>query len=242
MTTKIIVMTDLHANLPALQATLRSLDQEGYDLLVHTGDAISIGPHPAECLNILLSLPGSIFVRGNHDAYFADGLPSPQPSWMSDGEVQHQHWTHAQLGEDHRRAVQGWPYFHSTTADDVRITFLHYGLDSSGRDFLPILRQPREIDLDQMFVGYGSVLIAYGHHHSFSDIQGAARYINPGSLGCAPAAMARYSIVTCDHGRYNVAHRSVPYEDDHLRDAFVRRNVPEREFIDKAFFGNRLAF
>jgi len=25
---------------------------------------------------------------GNHDAWFAGGLPQPQPAWMSNGEVQ----------------------------------------------------------------------------------------------------------------------------------------------------------
>jgi hypothetical protein len=57
MPTKIAVMTDVHANLPALQAALSTIEQEGYDLLVHTGDAIAIGPYPAETLDVLLSTP-----------------------------------------------------------------------------------------------------------------------------------------------------------------------------------------
>jgi predicted phosphodiesterase len=241
MTTKIMVMTDVHANLPALRAALHSMDRQGYDLLVHTGDAIAIGPHPAECLDLLLGIPNCLFVRGNHDAYFADGLPTPQPPWMSDGEVVHQQWTHAQLGEHHRQAVRKWPYLHSTTVDGVRISFLHYGLDGSGKDFLPILRQPEETSLDQVFGRYDSSLIFYGHHHPFSDIQGTARYINPGSLGCAPTAVARYSIVMCDRGGYTITHQAIPYEDGSLPESFVQRNVPEREFITKIFFGNRFS-
>ncbi len=35
---KIIVMTGIHANLPALQAALAAARQEGYDALYHPGD------------------------------------------------------------------------------------------------------------------------------------------------------------------------------------------------------------
>jgi predicted phosphodiesterase len=80
MPTKIAVMTDVHANLPALQAALSAIKREGYDLLVHTGDAIAIGPYPAEAVDLLLSIPDSILVMGNHDAWFADGLFDPRPS------------------------------------------------------------------------------------------------------------------------------------------------------------------
>lgn len=52
---KLAVLTDVHANLPALRAALRALEQEGFDLLVHLGDAIAIGPFPSECLELLLS-------------------------------------------------------------------------------------------------------------------------------------------------------------------------------------------
>lgn len=84
---RIVVITDVHANLPALEAALDSIRAEGYDVLFHTGDAIAIGPHPAECLDLLLSTPNTRFVIGNHEAWFINGLPTPLPSWISEGEV-----------------------------------------------------------------------------------------------------------------------------------------------------------
>ena len=65
---RVVVITDVHANLPALKAVLESIRVEGYDALVHTGDAIAIGPYPAECLDLLLGVPNIRFVMGNHDA------------------------------------------------------------------------------------------------------------------------------------------------------------------------------
>ena len=95
---KIGVITDLHANLPALKAVLVALDAEDVDAIFHLGDAIGIGPHPGECIELLLATPNLHLVRGNHESYFLEGIPQPQPTWMSEGEVLHQAWVRKQLG------------------------------------------------------------------------------------------------------------------------------------------------
>jgi predicted phosphodiesterase len=107
---KIAVLTDAHGNLPALRAALKVIQKEGYDAVYHTGDAIAIGPHPAETLDLLLNTPNVRLIMGNHDSWFVHGLPIPQPSWMSDGEVTHQHWVHASLDPSLRSVVAQWPY------------------------------------------------------------------------------------------------------------------------------------
>ena len=65
---RIAVLTDAHGNLPALQVALAALQREGCDAIFHTGDAIGIGPCPAECLDLLLNTPRVRPVMGNHDA------------------------------------------------------------------------------------------------------------------------------------------------------------------------------
>lgn len=169
---KIIVLTDVHANLPALEAALRAIRSEGYDALFHTGDAIGIGPFPAECLDLLLSTPNIHFIMGNHDLWFAEGLPHPQPVWMSEGEVQHQRWTHACLEPQLRTVVARWPYCLQYDFEGVMTCFIHYGLDESGRNWVPVIRQPTTTDLDRLFTPYQSPLVFYGHHHPFVDIVG----------------------------------------------------------------------
>lgn len=236
---RLIILTDTHANLPALDAALDAIQKEGYDLLIHTGDAISIGPFPAECLDRLLNLPDAHLLMGNHDVWFAHGLPTPQPEWMSDGEVEHQQWTHAQIDPALRAAVAGWPYVRTETIHHTTLTLLHYPRTGSD-EFIPIHRNPTAVDLDEAFAPYPGDLIFYGHHHPFSDLQGRARYINPGSLGCAPTAVARYSVVEIAPEGASVRHRAVPYADAALSHAFAQRAVPEREFINRAFFGGRL--
>jgi putative phosphoesterase len=236
---KLVVVTDVHANLPALDAVLNEVRAESYDALVHLGDAISIGPNPAECLDLLLALPHTQFVMGNHDEWFVYGLPQPQPSWMSDGEVEHQQWTYAQLNDAHRAAVAQWPYRLEETPAGVQVLFLHYALDPA-RGFAPVLRQPGVEDLDRLFAQEEAELIFYGHTHQALDRQGRVRYVNPGALGCHNQPLARYVVVQVENGHYTLEHRAAPYDIRRLYETFETRQVPEREFIYRAFFGGLL--
>lgn len=144
---KIAVMTDIHANLPALQAVLADIAARHVDAIYHTGDVIGIGPFPAECLEILLSLPNITCLMGNHDAWFVQGLPVPQPDWMSDGEMAHHQWTHRQIDDVYRWMIVQWPFVLHQEFAGVRVSFIHYGLQADGREFHPIVRQPAVTDL-----------------------------------------------------------------------------------------------
>lgn len=236
---RFIVITDVHANLPALDAALRAIHREGYDLLIHTGDAIGTGPFPAECLDRLRHTPRIRFVMGNHDAWFAGGLPHPAPPEMSPEEVHHHHWTHAQLDPDLRAEVAAWPFRTEVGAHGFTATFQHYALDRSGRDWVPIIREPTPADLDRLFGADPGSLVFYGHHHPAADATGRARYINPGSLGCHVRPEARYTVVEFPPAGPVVRHEAVPYDDGELRAAFVARDVPARAQLSRLFFGGR---
>ncbi|HEY7029751.1 MAG TPA: metallophosphoesterase family protein [Thermomicrobiales bacterium] len=230
------VMTDAHANLPALRAALTAIRAEGCDRIYHTGDAIGIGPYPAECLDLLLDTPGARLVMGNHDAWFAFGLPTPRPPWMSEGELRHQLWTHAQLDPALRPVVAGWPYARDEHIEGGHVRFLHYALDETGRGFRWLGPDPRPEELDVVF-GEEAHLYCFGHDHAPRDVQGRARYLNPGALGCSVEPVARFAIVGIEAGRITTGLHSVPYDDAELIREFARREVPERAFILRTFFG-----
>ena len=236
--TKIAIITDAHANLPALDAALAAIGSEGCDAIYHVGDAIAIGPYPAECLDRLLNTPGIQLLMGNHDAWFAFGLPSPRPEWMDDEELAHQHWTHAQLDPALRAIVGHWPFLLRAEFGGVVTTFVHYALDDTGRNFAPVVREPNAADFDRLFPDDGSALVFYGHHHQAADVLGRARYISPGALGCFHAPVARYAILEVGgDGRYSVRQEAIPYDDAPVFRAFEERRVPAREFIRRIFFG-----
>src|SRR2546421_6140830 len=63
---RIAVLSDVHGNLPALEAVLVELEQEEPDLVVLGGDVAS-GPLPGETIHLLRPPPVRGFVAGNPD-------------------------------------------------------------------------------------------------------------------------------------------------------------------------------
>lgn len=236
---KLIIFTDTHANLPALQAVLGVAVREGYDEIIHTGDALCIGPQPSECLDLLLRTPRLTCLMGNHDYYFAHGIPTPPPAWMSLPELQHKQWTYAQISPALRRDVAAWQWTAHREVAGERLAFLHYALRRNGIGFRRIIHQPTADELDQLFEGVPGEVIFYGHHHPSDDQRGRARYINPGSLGCHRHAVARFAVAEAVGGTCRITLRQVPYDDTSLFQAFGQRNIPEAAFMQKVFFGGR---
>ncbi len=61
---RILLLSDIHANLEALEACLAAAPS--FDLVVNLGDVVGYGASPNEVVDRSRSL-GKIFVRGNHD-------------------------------------------------------------------------------------------------------------------------------------------------------------------------------
>jgi len=61
---RILVLSDIHANLPALEAVLK--DAGTFDHIWCIGDVVGYGPHPNECIALLNSYD-HLCVAGNHD-------------------------------------------------------------------------------------------------------------------------------------------------------------------------------
>jgi putative phosphoesterase len=233
---RIGIITDAHANLPALDAALAAIDAAGCDLTVHTGDAIGIGPHPDLVLERLLDRQDTRLLMGNHDEWFALGLPQPQPSWMSDDEYAHQQWVHSVLPPEARALVAAWPYELELDFGSVRVGLCHYPRCGNGNGFASIIREPSASELDRLFEGIPGDIVFYGHHHPQSDLTGLRRYVNPGALGCHDIGNARFAILDADDHGWNLALQSVPYDPESVFADFERRDVPARDVIRRIFF------
>ncbi|MBN9121849.1 MAG: metallophosphoesterase [Planctomycetes bacterium] len=61
---KMLVLSDIHANWPALDAVSRA--EGSWDELTFCGDAVDYGPHPVECVR-WLQANARHAIRGNHD-------------------------------------------------------------------------------------------------------------------------------------------------------------------------------
>jgi putative phosphoesterase len=70
---RVAVITDMHANLPALQAALARIDELDVDAIYCGGDLVGYGPHPNEVC-ALISERGIPTIYGNYDHAIARDL------------------------------------------------------------------------------------------------------------------------------------------------------------------------
>ncbi|MGD8106027.1 metallophosphoesterase family protein [Pantoea sp. FN0302] len=63
---KLAVISDIHGNLPALDAVLADIQSQGVDKIVNLGDIVSGGLFPAETADRLIPL-NIPTIRGNHE-------------------------------------------------------------------------------------------------------------------------------------------------------------------------------
>ena len=63
-----LVISDIHANLPALQAVFADVKTQAqpYDIVWCLGDVVGYGAEPNECIDLLRTVP-HICLAGNHD-------------------------------------------------------------------------------------------------------------------------------------------------------------------------------
>ena len=82
---RLAVLSDVHGNLPALEAVLSDVATLGApDAYWVLGDLVAFCPWPAETLARLRSLPTVSFLQGNTDRYLVTGRRPAAPVRSSD--------------------------------------------------------------------------------------------------------------------------------------------------------------
>jgi len=105
------LLSDVHGNLPALEAALAVLATEEVDAYLCAGDLVGYGPSPNECVEMVLSLPG-VCVAGNHDLIAVGALPPDRCSVAARRSLV---WTVDALGEASRTALAALPRVAATS-------------------------------------------------------------------------------------------------------------------------------
>ena len=103
---RVAVLSDIHANLAALDAVLASVGS--VDAVWHLGDVVGYGPEPDGVVERLAGI-GAIGVRGNHDAAAVGGN---EIEWFNPDARAAMEWTRA--GSRTRRGT-GWRLCRSAT-------------------------------------------------------------------------------------------------------------------------------
>ncbi len=125
------IISDIHANIEALDAVIADAKQQGVDEFICLGDVVGYNAAPSECIQRIREL-GCKVVKGNHDHYCSHpdvNLDDFQPHAASVIE-----WTRRNISEEETRwlhelpltaAHQGFMLVHSTldSPDHYRYAF-----------------------------------------------------------------------------------------------------------------------
>ena len=72
----VLILSDVHSNLEALDAVLEACPPESYDQLLVLGDLVGYGASPNEVVDRIFNLAPTAIIRGNHDKVAA-GIEEP---------------------------------------------------------------------------------------------------------------------------------------------------------------------
>ena len=234
------IITDIHNNVTALRAVLKQLKQRNCDNIICCGDIIGIGPEPEETVQEMIRVRGLISVRGNHENYLLEGMPTecPNEEHMSFGEMEHHRWEHRLLSDASVAFLRGLPKRIDFVFEGLRVSVMHSCIDQNGR-YSKSVRNPTESDLQTMFADVESDVILYGHDHSPNICRGEKLFINVGSLGCPSKArnIARAGVLSVENSKATIELIEVRYNVDEVIGRIDALNYPEAQIIKKYFFG-----
>lgn len=101
-----LVISDIHSNLPALQAVLAAAPE--YDVVWNLGDIVGYGANPNEVADLARKL-GGIAIRGNHDRACIDPATFSQDHRLSSTAATAAIWTDMVLTGENRQWLLSLP-------------------------------------------------------------------------------------------------------------------------------------
>ncbi|MEM2906009.1 MAG: YfcE family phosphodiesterase [Candidatus Bathyarchaeia archaeon] len=173
---KVLLLADIHANLPALTAVL---DKAGpVDLVLNAGDIVDYGPSPLETISAVKEFQG-ITVMGNHDRDCAVGNPLGYNPFAK----MSCRWTHDRLGAAERAYLLGLPRSWEAVLEGVRV-FLCHGSPRNLLDEYVTPDYPTNV-LEGFMTTTGAQILVLGHTHIplLRRFHPDRYLVNPGSVG-----------------------------------------------------------
>jgi diadenosine tetraphosphatase ApaH/serine/threonine PP2A family protein phosphatase len=213
---RIAVLSDIHANLPALDAVLTALGE--VDAVWHLGDVVGYGPHPDEVVARLREI-GAVGVRGNHDEAALGNLDvsyfNPAARWAIE-------WTGRRIGSEARAWLEGLP--ERLEADDM--TLVHGSPRDPTWEYVTTSPAARA-NLEAFSTPYclhghthipvawrdddGNIELVRPSDRSELGLDARRLLLNPGSVGQPRDGDPRASALILDTGAGRVTWRRVEY-------------------------------
>jgi predicted phosphodiesterase len=232
------LISDIHANLPALRAVLADIDQRAnIDAIYHLGDLTGYAPWPNEVVALLRErgIPG---IAGNYDSTVATdykhcGCRADSPREEELSHLSYE-WTRSHVTPETKRYLAGLPF---------RIDVRPYGGHVSGPTItlvhgnqtlntVYVTEDRPDSFLEKMARDVGARagdVICFGHTHKpWLRVVGGIRFINSGSVGRPKDGDARacYVLLSMEASEARVEFVRVPYAIDEAVQAIRTSNLP----------------
>jgi predicted phosphodiesterase len=176
---RVAVISDVHGNLPALEAALAAAEAAEPDLIVFGGDLVW-GPLPRETLERVTAVPGARFVRGDADRDVVEAIePILDPDDPSN-EVSS--WCRERLTGGQLEFLAGQAETLSLEVDVLGPVLFCHGSPGSDRDRITAGSAEEKVlpwleDVEQR-------VVVCGHTHAqFDRVFGGHRVVNAGGCG-----------------------------------------------------------
>jgi len=228
-TMKIAVLSDIHGNLPALEAVLEDLSRWHPDELIVNGDLVNRGPCSLDVLALLQrEWPTARLLRGNHEnwlLYSAEQGSQPEsPTFEIDRFA---HWAVAQLG-DALHSIADWDDHLDLTELDGGSLHITHGSRLGDRKGIPPECEGEE--LAEKLGDPRDLFVASHTHRAFTRRFNDTLVINTGSVGQPfdNDARASYARLQFRHNRWQGKIKRLPYDRDRAIADFTQSGFMEQ--------------
>ena len=184
---RIAALSDVHGNLPALEAVHKAVNAARPDFVAICGDLVFNGPDPAGTLALIQELQraGAFITLGNTDVAVADGDFTAAFPWFTEGAPDSYQlaaeWARDQIGDDGIDFLRRLPSERRLRVGDDLVLFCHASPGSLtnglGADLDPV------VTIDRVS-GTDAKVIVCGHTH-LPEVRevGWRTIVNDGSAG-----------------------------------------------------------
>lgn len=225
---KILVLSDIHANWPALMAIQNHVRGETFYRIVHTGDFTVYGTYPNEVVQWFRERRNAICIVGNTDKRVLEILTGKELKKPKREEKRIMYfWTCENLLPENVLYLNSLPDQQDFTAGRIRIGLFHGDSDDKGESLWPDSPESRFRELAAKFSYQVHVL---GHTHvPFHRIVDGVHFLNPGSAGRPFDGDPRASIaiLTVDSGNIAVEHLRIPYPVEEVATSLKKNGLPD---------------
>ena len=180
----VAIITDIHGNLPALQAALDRIEELRIERIYCGGDLVGYGPHPNEVCALVedLQIPT---IYGNYDYAIGRDLEDCGCAYpdQHDRELGQQSvdWTLAHTGRRSKDFMRGLPFDHRFELGDQRVRLVH-GSPRKVNEYLFEDKPARTFE--RIAAGADCDVLVFGHtHQPWIQQYGGVLFVNCGSVG-----------------------------------------------------------